>query len=166
MSNTNKINLRAQMVIAEASAKGLKIATAESCTGGMIAAALTDSPGSSAAFDRGFIVYSNEAKTQMLNVPLAIIVAHGAVSQAVAAKLAREAINHSEASLAISVTGVAGPAGGSPDKPVGTVWFGLAGPKNDLFTEKCVFAGGSRDYVRLRTVETALGFLLYGLSRS
>lgn len=140
-------------------------ATAESCTGGMIAAALTDVPGSSAVLDRGFVTYSNEAKTEMLAVPAALISWAGAVSAEVARAMAQGAVLNSRADIAVSVTGVAGPGGGTLEKPVGLVWFGLA--REDGFThiERRVFSYGARSYVRERATETALQLLLHGLNR-
>ncbi|MHA7598915.1 CinA family protein [Alicycliphilus sp. T452] len=105
-------------------ARGWMLATAESCTGGMIAAACTDLAGSSQWFERGFVTYSNAAKVQCLGVPAALIERHGAVSEDVARAMAQGAVRHSAAQVAVAVTGVAGPTGGSPGKPVGTVWFG------------------------------------------
>ena len=116
----------AKTLLAALRSRAMKLATAESCTGGLIAAALTHVPGSSDVVDRGFVTYSNEAKTEMLGVPPALIAAHGAVSQPVAAAMAEGAVARSNADIAVSVTGVAGPGGGSPDKPVGLVWFGCA----------------------------------------
>lgn len=107
-------------------ARGWTIATAESCTGGMVAAALTDVPGSSAVVDRGFVTYSNEAKSQMLGVAQNLIATHGAVSEPVARAMAEGALAHSLADVAVSITGVAGPGGGTATKPVGLVHFGLA----------------------------------------
>jgi len=104
------------------------LATAESCTGGMVAAACTDLAGSSAWFERGFVTYSNAAKTQMLGVDALLITSHGAVSEPVARAMAQGALRHSAAQVALAITGVAGPGGGSVAKPVGTVWFGFAGP--------------------------------------
>ena len=104
------------------------LATAESCTGGMVAAACTDLAGSSAWFERGFVTYSNAAKTQMLGVDAQLITTHGAVSEPVARAMAQGALQHSAAQLALAITGVAGPGGGSDAKPVGTVWFAFAGP--------------------------------------
>ena len=104
------------------------LATAESCTGGMVAAACTDLAGSSAWFERGFVTYSNAAKTQMLGVDTLLITSHGAVSEPVARAMAQGALRHSAAQVALAITGVAGPGGGSVAKPVGTVWFGFAGP--------------------------------------
>ena len=104
------------------------LATAESCTGGMVAAACTDLAGSSAWLERGFVTYSNAAKTQMLGVDAQLIATHGAVSEPVARAMAQGALLHSAAQLALAITGVAGPGGGSDAKPVGTVWFAFAGP--------------------------------------
>ena len=104
------------------------LATAESCTGGMVAAACTDLAGSSAWLERGFVTYSNAAKTQMLDVDAQMIATHGAVSEPVARAMAQGALLHSAAQVALAITGVAGPGGGSEAKPVGTVWFAFAGP--------------------------------------
>ena len=150
----------AQSVIAKAAAKKLMVATAESCTGGMIGAALTDIAGSSAVYERGFITYSNEAKAELLGVPMPLIIRHGAVSGEVAREMVKGAIRNSRADIAIAVTGVAGPDGGTPDKPVGLVWFGLATRGGVLRVERRVFAGGSRDFVRMKAVETALRLIL------
>ena len=134
--------------------KGLFLATAESCTGGLISAACTDLAGSSAWFERGFVTYSNEAKTASLGVDAALIAQHGAVSQPVAEAMARGAITHSLAQVAVAVTGVAGPTGGSVEKPVGTVWFGWATPTG-VVTEMRRFDGDRRQ-VREATVRHAL----------
>jgi nicotinamide-nucleotide amidase len=131
----------------------LMLATAESCTGGMIAAACTDLAGSSAWFERGFVTYSNEAKTQMLGVDAALITRHGAVSEEVARAMVQGAIAHSGAQVAVAVTGVAGPTGGSAAKPVGTVWFGFATPAG-VVTEMLLF-GVDRASVRAATVDHA-----------
>ncbi len=130
------------------------LATAESCTGGMIAAACTDLAGSSAWFDRGFVTYSNDAKTQMLGVDGALIARYGAVSEEVARAMVQGAIAHSRAQVAVAVTGVAGPTGGSAAKPVGTVWFGFATPAG-VVTEMQHF-DGDRAAVRTATVQHAL----------
>lgn len=106
--------------------RALVMATAESCTGGLVSSAITSVAGSSAWFDRGFVTYSNLAKHQMLGVPLALMEAHGAVSEEVARAMALGALTHSQAHIAVSITGIAGPDGGSAAKPVGTVWFGIA----------------------------------------
>ena len=130
------------------------LATAESCTGGMIAAACTDLAGSSAWFERGFVTYSNDAKAQMLGVDAALITQHGAVSEEVARAMVQGAIAHSRAQVAVAVTGVAGPTGGSAAKPVGTVWFGFATPAG-VVTEMQHF-DGDRAAVRTATVQHAL----------
>lgn len=130
------------------------LVTAESCTGGLIAAACTDLAGSSAWFERGFVTYSNEAKTEALGVDAALIARHGAVSQPVADAMARGALLHSRAQVSVSVTGVAGPTGGSASKPVGTVWFGW-GVQGAVHTE-CQRFEGDRAAVRAATVEHAL----------
>ncbi len=135
-----------------------KLATAESCTGGLIAACCTDVAGSSDWFDRGFVTYSNTAKTEMLGVDAALIAQHGAVSEPVARAMVQGALQHSAAQVAVSVTGVAGPGGGSPAKPVGTVWMGWATPAG-VVTEVHHFAG-DRAQVRAATVQHALARLL------
>ena len=138
-------------------ARGWMLATAESCTGGMIAAACTDLQGASQWFERGFVSYSNEAKTEMLGVPAALIEAHGAVSEPVARAMAEGAVAHAHAQVAVAVTGVAGPTGGSADKPVGMVWFGwcVAGQTHSQVQH---FAG-DRAAVRAATVRHALARL-------
>ena len=138
--------------------KDWMLATAESCTGGMIAAACTDLAGSSRWFDRGFVSYSNEAKTAMLGVHKALIDVHGAVSEEVVRAMAFGAAHHSQAQLSVAVTGIAGPGGGSPDKPVGTVWFGFSAD-GQLTSEMRCFAG-DRAAVRAATVRRALQRLL------
>lgn len=134
------------------------LATAESCTGGLIAGACTDLAGSSAWFERGFVTYSNDAKTEMLGVDAALIAAHGAVSEQVARAMAAGAASRSKAQVAVAVTGVAGPTGGSPEKPVGTVWFG-GSVGGRLHTEHRRF-DGDRAAVRAATVQHALAMLL------
>ena len=138
--------------------KRLKLVTAESCTGGLIAAACTDLAGSSAWFERGFVTYSNEAKHELLGVEERILRRAGAVCEGVARAMAQGALAHSKAQVAVAVTGVAGPTGGSPAKPVGTVWFGFAVP-GQVITEKCLFAG-DRAAVRAATVQHAFTRLL------
>lgn len=139
-------------------ARGAQMATAESCTGGLIAGACTDIAGSSDWFERGFVSYSNQAKSEMLGVDAALIDAHGAVSEAVALAMARGAVAHSRAQCSLAVTGVAGPGGGSPAKPVGTVWFGWC---VDGHTDaECLRFDGDRAAVRQQTVEHALRGLL------
>ena len=134
--------------------RGAKLATAESCTGGMIAAACTDLAGSSAWFERGFVTYSNDAKTESLGVDAELIRQHGAVSEPVACAMAEGAIAHSKAQVSVAVTGVAGPTGGSKDKPVGTVWFSWA--VNGLVTSERMLFEGDRAAVRAATVQHAL----------
>ena len=122
------------------------MATAESCTGGLIAAHCTDLPGSSAWFDRGFVTYSNDAKTQMLGVPAELIAAQGAVSESVAHAMAMGTLYRSKAQVSVAVTGVAGPSGGTPEKPVGTVWFGWC--IDGLVYSECKFFTGTRQDIR------------------
>ena len=164
MTQTHRIWSLAQGVIDKAGADGAMVATAESCTGGMIAAALTDVPGSSAVVDRGFVTYSNDAKTEMLAVPPELISWFGAVSGEVARAMAQGAILNSRADIAVSVTGVAGPTGGTAEKPVGLVWFGLARSDGFARIERRIFPVGSRDFVRTKAVETALQLLLTGIA--
>jgi nicotinamide-nucleotide amidase len=138
--------------------KKLKLVTAESCTGGLIASACTDLAGSSAWFERGFVTYSNDAKTEQLGVEVRLLRRAGAVCDGVARAMVSGALAHSHAQVAVAVTGVAGPTGGSPAKPVGTVWFGFAVP-GKLITEKCHFAG-DRAAVRAATVQHAFARLV------
>lgn len=138
--------------------RGWMLATAESCTGGLIAGACTDLSGSSLWFERGFVTYSNAAKTEMLGVPAALIAAHGAVSEPVARAMAEGAIAHSHAQASVAVTGVAGPTGGTPDKPVGLVWFGWSVAER-THSESRHYAG-DRAAVRAATVHHALTRLL------
>ena len=134
--------------------QGWFLTTAESCTGGLIAAACTELAGSNTWFERGFVTYSNAAKCELLGVDAQLIEHHGAVSEPVARAMATGALAHARAQVAIAVTGVAGPSGGSADKPVGTVWFGFAMPAGVL-TEVCRFEG-DRAAVRQATVRHAL----------
>ena len=140
-------------------ARRLTLATAESCTGGLIAAACTAVAGSSDWFERGFVTYSNEAKTEMLGVDGGLIAAHGAVSREVALAMAEGALAHSPAALAVAVTGIAGPSGATPGKPVGTVWLATAQRGRETRAE--LFAlGGDRAAIREQTVHHALQRLL------
>lgn len=141
--------------------RGWFLATAESCTGGMVAAACTDLAGSSAWFERGFITYSNEAKTELLDVDAALIAQHGAVSEVVARAMAFGAVRRSRARVSVAVTGVAGPTGGSKDKPVGTVWFGFM--VDGRLTSETRRFDGDRAAVRQATVQYALDALLLRL---
>ena len=138
--------------------RGWMLATAESCTGGMIAAACTDLSGSSNWFERGFVTYSNQAKTELLGVDPLLIAQHGAVSEVVARAMAFGAVRHSLAKVSVAVTGVAGPTGGSPQKPVGTVWFGFQ-VDGQLSSETLRF-DGDRAQVREATVRHALARLV------
>ncbi len=148
----------ADTVIREASARGLTIATAESCTGGMVAAALTDVAGASQAFLGGAVTYSNASKTRLLDVSPADLTRHGAVSREVAAAMARGAKEHFSADVCVSITGIAGPSGGTADKPVGTVWFGvLSSARDGMETQELVtWTGASREAIRARATARAL----------
>ena len=138
---------------------GLRLATAESCTGGLIAAACTAVAGSSDWFVRGFVTYSNEAKTEAIGVDPTLIAAHGAVSEEVALAMARGALAHSHAQLAVAVTGIAGPGGATPGKPVGTVWIALA-RRGGAAQAELLRLRGDRAAIREQTVERALTRLL------
>ncbi|CCV06844.1 conserved hypothetical protein [Mesorhizobium metallidurans STM 2683] len=144
--------------------RGIMLATAESCTGGMIIAALTDIAGSSAMVDRGFITYSNEAKMEMLGVSAATLDAHGAVSRETVLEMAAGALVRSQAGLALAVTGIAGPGGGSAEKPVGLVWFGIAITGRPVVAERQLFADNGRDFIRRETVRHALELGLRALA--
>jgi nicotinamide-nucleotide amidase len=139
-------------------ARGERLATAESCTGGLIAAACTAVAGSSDWFERGFVTYSNAAKTESLGVPAALIEAQGAVSEAVVVAMAAGALAHSQADWSVAVTGIAGPGGAVPGKPVGTVWLALA-RRGEAPRPWRVQLDGDRDAVRRQTVEQALDAL-------
>lgn len=157
MTPSNTLTL-VETLASELKSRGLMMATAESCTGGLIAGACTELSGSSDWFERGFVTYSNVAKVELLGVPAELIDTHGAVSEPVARAMAAGAVAHSKAQLAVSVTGVAGPTGGTTEKPVGTVWFGWATPQG-VFTEHQRF-DGDRAAVRQATVSHALAGLL------
>lgn len=154
----------AAALAAEMKVYGRMLATAESCTGGWIAKVCTDLAGSSGWFERGLVSYSNEAKQELLGVKASTLYQHGAVSEAVAAEMARGAVEHSRADCAVAVSGIAGPDGGSPDKPVGTVCFGWAMPGERLETETHLFPG-DREAIRRATVATALVGVLERLQR-
>jgi nicotinamide-nucleotide amidase len=139
--------------------RGLRVATAESCTGGGVAEAITRVAGSSEWFDRGFVTYSNEAKQQLLDVSRDTLAAHGAVSEETAREMAAGALVHSAAHAAVAITGIAGPSGGSPGKPVGLVWFAWAARSADVQTRHFRFRGG-RASVRQQSVAVALQGLL------
>lgn len=148
----------AERVLFACRKRGFKIVTAESCTGGLIAATLTAIAGSSDVVDRAFVTYSNEAKREMIGVPWDAILGHGAVSDPVARAMAEGALARSNAALAVSVTGIAGPGGGTAEKPVGLVHFSAARSGFDTIAERHVFPG-DRDGIRRVTVLTALTML-------
>ncbi|GGN55235.1 competence damage-inducible protein A [Novosphingobium indicum] len=151
----------AERVIAENKAAGRKIALAESCTGGLVCAALTEIPGSSSVLDRGFVTYSNESKQELLDVQADIIDAFGAVSPATAWAMAQGAIRHSGADVAVAVSGIAGPEGGTELKPVGTVVFALAiRGEEDVNTEQKIIEGANRAEIRHHAALVALEMLL------
>ena len=152
---------QAAQVLDAARARRVMIATAESCTGGLIAGALTEVPGSSDGFDRGFVTYSNAAKMQMLGVRAETLDTHGAVSEQVAAEMAQGALRQSDARIAVAVTGIAGP-GGSEHKPEGRVCFGISQPFG-TFTQTVEFGAIGRHRVRAATIEHALQLLLDAL---
>ena len=153
------IDRLARKVVEAATARGRAIATAESCTGGLVSGALTAVAGSSAVVERGFVTYSNAAKAELLGVPAELIDRHGAVSEPVARAMAEGALVHSAAAVSVAVTGIAGPGGGSPDKPVGLVHFAAAGPGGLVHVEHR-FGDIGREAVRLASVGVALDLLL------
>ncbi|MEQ8265662.1 MAG: CinA family protein [Parvibaculum sp.] len=146
-------------MLAEANEAELRIATAESCTGGLIAGLLTEIPGCSSVVERGFVVYSNEAKRELLDVPGDMIADFGAVSEPVARAMAEGALKNSRAHIAVSVTGIAGPDGGTPMKPVGLVHFGAARKGRSILHEVHRFGDIGRGEVRLKCIEVALGLV-------
>ncbi|MBR9970450.1 CinA family protein [Magnetospirillum sulfuroxidans] len=148
----------AQALIDQNRQSGTLVATAESCTGGLVSAALTSIAGSSAVLERGFVTYSNQAKTEMLGVPAALIQTHGAVSSEVAEAMAVGALHHSNAHRAVAITGIAGPGGGSPEKPVGLVHFAMAATGQPVRHRHFIFPG-ERDDIRLAAALTALDLL-------
>lgn len=145
----------ASKLLDELRAQGLMLTAAESCTGGLISAFLTDIPGSSDVFERGFVTYSNDAKTQMLGVLPDMIETHGAVSEEVACAMASGALAHSKADISIAVTGIAGPGGGSEDKPVGLVYIAAMRRGGSVDHKQCAFGDIGRSKVRERTVAEA-----------
>jgi nicotinamide-nucleotide amidase len=151
-----ELNQKAAALLKAYEQRGLKIATAESCTGGLVAALLTEIAGSSAVVERGFVTYSNEAKTELIGVPAELIAAHGAVSEPVARAMAEGALAHSRADVAIGITGIAGPTGGTATKPVGLVHFGLAWKGAATIHLERRYGNLGREAVRRRAVEDAL----------
>ena len=147
------------------SERQVKCAVAESCTGGGLAAAITDIAGSSCWFDRGFVTYSNEAKQEMLGVPLSVITTEGAVSQAVVCAMARGVIMHSHAAVGVAISGIAGPTGGSREKPVGTVWIAFSDASHKTQAQKYVFEG-DRGAIRQQAIHAGLEGLIRLLAAS
>ena len=145
----------AQIILTQCREQKLKLATAESCTGGLIAGCLTDIAGSSDVVDRGFVTYSNEAKRDMLGVPGDLIADYGAVSEPVARAMAEGALNNSLAQIAVSVTGIAGPGGGTDLKPVGLVHMACAREDRSIIHENCLFGDIGRSEVRVKALEMA-----------
>ncbi len=156
---TPEMTSRAAALLDAYRGKDLKIATAESCTGGLVAALLTEISGSSAVVERGFVTYSNEAKTELIGVPADLIATHGAVSEPVARAMAEGALAHSRADVAVGITGVAGPTGGTAAKPVGLVHFGLARKGAATVHLERRYGDLGREIVRRRAVEDALSLL-------
>ena len=154
------IYVKANRLLDEARAKGLRLATAESCTGGLVAAALTEIAGASEVLDRGFVTYSNAAKSEMLGVPDELIAAHGAVSAEVARAMALGAVDRSLADVAVAVTGVAGPGGGSAEKPVGLVHFACARRGGAVDHIERRFGPLTRDEIRAASVAQALDMMM------
>jgi nicotinamide-nucleotide amidase len=150
----------AASLIASCRYTGIRVATAESCTGGLLAGLITTIPGSSEVFDRGFVIYSNTAKIECLGVSLTDLETFGAVSQEIALAMAAGALAHSTADLALSITGVAGPGGGTPQKPVGLVYFGLARKGRDPKSAEMRFGAIGRNAVRSAALATAIDLLL------
>ena len=156
---TPKLLADAEQLLADFRARKLKLATAESCTGGLIAGLLTEIAGSSDVLERGFVTYANEAKTEMLGVPAEVIAREGAVSEATARAMAVGAIRHSHADIAVAVTGVAGPGGGSPAKPLGLVHLAAARQGASTLHRECRFGDLGRSRIRLATIEVAVDLL-------
>lgn len=150
---------QAEILLQSMRRRHLKLATAESCTGGLIAGLLTEIAGSSDVVERGFVVYSNEAKMQLLGVPESVIETHGAVSEVTARAMAEGALKNSLADIAVSVTGIAGPGGGSPQKPIGLVHFACASREAATVHRRFVFAHSSRHEVRAKSVAAALDLI-------
>jgi nicotinamide-nucleotide amidase len=150
---------QARDLLAAARQANARIVTAESCTGGLIAALLTEIPGSSDVVERGFVTYSNQAKQDLLGVPEELLRAHGAVSEPVCRAMAQGALKNAQAQFSIAVTGIAGPGGGSPDKPIGLVYIAAANQTGSVIVRECRFGDIGRSRVRLHTVEKAIELL-------
>jgi nicotinamide-nucleotide amidase len=155
----NDIIAQAEAIIRDFTARRLMVSTAESCTGGLIAGALTEIPGSSAVVDRGFVTYTNTAKIEMLGVEEETLIRFGAVSQEAARQMVHGALFRSRAAVAVAVTGIAGPDGGSAEKPVGLVHLAAKSRSGRLIHRKMLYGDIGRDQVRLATVRTALGMI-------
>lgn len=153
----DELIMTARLLLADAEERRLRFTTAESCTGGLVAALFTDIPGSSSVYERGFVTYSNRAKEEMLGVPGDLIADCGAVSEPVARAMAEGALREAHAHIAVSITGVAGPGGGSPLKPVGLVHLAAARENRALIHVACRFGDIGRGAIRMAAVETALG---------
>lgn len=162
---SNALMAEAEALIEQCRARGILIATAESCTGGLVAALLTEIPGSSDVFERGFVTYANEAKHQLLGVSNSFLQQYGAVSEPVARAMAEGALAHSGARLSIAVTGIAGPGGGSVEKPVGLVYLASACAGKNTLVEKQQFSG-NRSQIRLAAVQAALRLMEKQLTAS
>ena len=159
MTSNPDLRRRAEALIAVCARRGLRVAVAESCTGGLVAATLTDIPGSSAVVERGWVAYSNAAKTELLGVPADLIADRGAVSEEVARAMAEGALARSGADVALSVTGIAGPGGATATKPVGLVWFALAGAPGGTRALERLYGAVGRSAVRQSAVEDAFRLL-------
>lgn len=159
-----ELTRRADRLVRTFTVAGKKIVTAESCTGGLIVAYLTEIPGSSAVLERGYVTYSNEAKNEAIGVDTALIVQYGAVSEQVARAMALGALKHSRADIAVSVTGIAGPDGGTSVKPVGLVHFAVAKDGAEPVTRCLIFEKADRNEIRLRAVNVAFELLETALS--
>ena len=160
MPDTDKVPELAAQLIATLRAQNCTLAVAESCTGGLVSAALTDIAGASEVFDRGFITYSNQAKTDLVSVPAYMIERHGAVSAEVAAAMAEGAIQNSSADFSAAITGIAGPGGGSDDKPVGLVFIGVCQRGQPSGVKRYTFEDTGRAGIRAASVEASLQSLL------
>ena len=165
MAGSDAARALAAQILAACRAPRLVVATAESCTGGMVAAALTDLPGASHVVDRGFVTYSNAAKAECLGVPLPLIERHGAVSEPVARAMAEGVLAHSRADITVAVTGIAGPGGATAAKPEGLVHFACARRGSDTTHERVVFGAIGRDDVREAATLRALHMLLAAVER-
>lgn len=154
-----EIETLARLLVAEAREKSLRLVAAESCTGGLVAGAICSISGASDVFERGFVTYTNRAKSEMLGVPGDLIADHGAVSEPVARMMAEGALANSHAHVAVSITGIAGPGGGTPMKPVGTVHFAVARANRSVVHRHEAFDGQTREAVQLAAVRTALEML-------